>query len=89
MPGRCCSDLPDPGLADRRLGRRAAAAARCGAAVAGWCFGFGYFVAGLYWIGYAFLVDAKTFGWLLPFAVGRPAGLSRALHGARRWRWRG
>ncbi len=39
------------------------------AAVAGYCFGFGYFVAGLYWIGYAFLVDAKTFAWLLPFAV--------------------
>jgi apolipoprotein N-acyltransferase len=37
---------------------------------AGWCFGFGYFLAGLYWIGYAFLVDAKTFGWLLPIAVG-------------------
>jgi apolipoprotein N-acyltransferase len=35
----------------------------------GWCFGFGYFVAGLYWIGSAFLVDAKTFGWLLPFAI--------------------
>ena len=46
------------------------------AAGAGWCFGFGYFLAGLYWIGYAFLVDAKTFGWLLPFAVaGLPAGL--------------
>ena len=40
------------------------------AAGAGWCFGFGYFVAGLYWTGYAFLVDAKTFGWLLPLAVG-------------------
>jgi apolipoprotein N-acyltransferase len=40
------------------------------AAGAGWCFGFGYFLAGLYWVGYAFLVDAKTFGWLLPFAVG-------------------
>ena len=40
------------------------------AAGAGWCFGFGYFLAGLYWIGYAFLVDAKTFGWLLPVAVG-------------------
>ncbi len=36
----------------------------------GWCFGFGYSLAGLYWIGYAFLVDAKTFGWLLPIAVG-------------------
>jgi apolipoprotein N-acyltransferase len=35
----------------------------------GWWFGFGYFLAGLYWVGSAFLVDAKTFGWLLPFAV--------------------
>ncbi len=47
------------------------------AAGAGWCFGFGFFVAGLYWIGYAFLVDAKTFGWLLPIAVtGLPAYLA-------------
>ncbi|HET9414905.1 MAG TPA: apolipoprotein N-acyltransferase, partial [Pseudolabrys sp.] len=47
------------------------------AAVAGWCFGFGYFLAGLYWVGYAFLVDAKTFGWLLPVAVaGLPAYLA-------------
>ena len=47
------------------------------AAGAGWCFGFGYFLAGLYWIGYAFLVDAKTFGWLLPIAVaGLPAYLA-------------
>jgi apolipoprotein N-acyltransferase len=46
------------------------------AAAAGWWFGFGYFLAGLYWIGYAFLVDAPTFGWLLPIAViGLPAGL--------------
>jgi apolipoprotein N-acyltransferase len=47
------------------------------AAGAGWWFGFGYFLAGLYWIGHAFLVDAKTFGWLLPIAVaGLPAGLA-------------
>jgi apolipoprotein N-acyltransferase len=47
------------------------------AAATGWCFGFGYFVAGLYWIGYAFLVDAPTFGWLLPLAViGLPALLA-------------
>ena len=47
------------------------------AAIAGWWFGFGYFVAGLYWIGFAFLVDAKTFAWLLPFAVlGLPAVLA-------------
>jgi len=47
------------------------------AALSGWWFGFGYFVAGLYWVGYAFLVDAETFAWLLPFAVmGLPAGLA-------------
>ena len=47
------------------------------AAATGWWFGFGYFLAGLYWIGYAFLVDAPTFGWLLPIAViGLPAGLA-------------
>src|SRR5689334_20130252 len=43
----------------------------------GWWFGFGYFLAGFYWIGYAFLVDAATFGWLLPIAViALPAGLA-------------
>ena len=47
------------------------------AATTGWWFGFGYFLAGLYWVGYAFLVDAPTFGWLLPFAViGLPAILA-------------
>src|SRR4051794_30142168 len=47
------------------------------AAMAGWWFGFGYFVPGLYWIGYAFLVDAPTFAWLLPFAIlGLPAYLA-------------
>jgi apolipoprotein N-acyltransferase len=47
------------------------------AAMAGWWFGLGYFVPGLYWIGYAFLVDAQTFAWLLPFAVlGLPAYLA-------------
>ncbi|HEY4774045.1 MAG TPA: apolipoprotein N-acyltransferase [Xanthobacteraceae bacterium] len=47
------------------------------AAAIGWCFGFGYCLAGLYWLGYALLVDAKTFGWMLPFAViGVPAGLA-------------
>ncbi len=58
-----------------------AAAGRLGGVVAcaltGWWFGFGYFLAGLYWVGHAFLVDAKTFGWLLPFAVvALPAGMA-------------
>jgi len=47
------------------------------AAMSGFWFGLGYFVAGLYWIGYAFLVDAPTFAWLMPFAVlGLPAYLA-------------
>jgi apolipoprotein N-acyltransferase len=44
---------------------------------AGWWFGFGYFLAGLWWIGAAFLVEAEEFGWLMPFAVvALPAGLA-------------
>ncbi|HSO48329.1 MAG TPA: apolipoprotein N-acyltransferase, partial [Rhizobiaceae bacterium] len=43
----------------------------------GWWFGFGYFLAGLWWIGGAFLVEAEDFAWLLPFAVLLlPAGLA-------------
>ena len=43
----------------------------------GWLFGFGYFLAGLWWIGAAFLVEAERFAWLLPIAVlAMPAGLS-------------
>jgi apolipoprotein N-acyltransferase len=59
------------GSAAGRLGGVTAAAAT------GWWFGFGYFVAGLYWTGIAFLVDAKTFAWLLPLGVvALPAGLA-------------
>ncbi|MBR0871540.1 apolipoprotein N-acyltransferase [Bradyrhizobium tropiciagri] len=47
------------------------------AALSGFWFGLGYFVPGLYWIGYAFFVDAQTFAWLTPFAVlGLPAYLA-------------
>ena len=42
----------------------------------GWSYGFGFFLAGLYWIGYAFLVDADAHAWELPFvAVLFPGGL--------------
>ena len=65
-------------LIDRSFRVRATpASARAAAAALGWCFGFGYFLAGLWWIGAAFLVDADKFAWLLPFAVaGLPAGLA-------------
>ncbi len=43
----------------------------------GWFFGFGYFLAGLYWIGFAFFVEPEKFAWAMPFAVaGMPAGLA-------------
>ncbi len=35
----------------------------------GLCFGFGYFLAGLHWIGSAFLVDAETFAWMIPVVL--------------------
>lgn len=47
------------------------------AAVVGWWWGFGYFVAGLWWLGAAFLVEAEEFAWALPFGVlGLPAVLA-------------
>ncbi len=43
----------------------------------GWLFGFGYFVAGLWWLGNALLVDASGFAWAIPLAVlGLPALLA-------------
>jgi apolipoprotein N-acyltransferase len=47
------------------------------AAGAGWWLGFGYFFAGLWWLGSALLVQADQFAWALPLAVlGVPAGLA-------------
>lgn len=46
------------------------------AAIVGWGFGFGFFLCGLYWVGFAFLVDADHFAWMIPFvAVLLPTGL--------------
>jgi len=40
----------------------------------GWWWGFGYFLAGLWWVGSAVLVEAEQFAWALPLAVlGLPA----------------
>jgi apolipoprotein N-acyltransferase len=47
------------------------------AVIVGFAFGFGFFVAGLWWIGTALLVDADEFAWALPLAVaGLPAMLA-------------
>lgn len=43
----------------------------------GWCFGFGYFTAGLWWLGNALLLEADEFAWALPLAtLGLPAFLA-------------
>jgi apolipoprotein N-acyltransferase len=47
-----------------------------GAFWVGWCFGFGYYCAGLYWIANALLTKPEEFGAFVPFAVG---GLSALL----------
>lgn len=47
------------------------------AAWRGWAFGFGFFLAGFYWIGYSFLVRPDAHLWLLPFAAALfPGGLA-------------
>ncbi|HTQ13304.1 MAG TPA: apolipoprotein N-acyltransferase [Rhizomicrobium sp.] len=47
------------------------------AALAGWAFGFGYFLGGLYWVGYAFEVDALAHAWQIPFVeILLPGGLA-------------
>jgi apolipoprotein N-acyltransferase len=42
---------------------------RPGAFAIGWCFGFGWFLAGLYWVGIAFYTDVERFGALAVPAV--------------------
>jgi apolipoprotein N-acyltransferase len=47
------------------------------ATLVGGAFGFGFFLAGLYWVGFAFLVDEETFGWMIPFVeIFLSAGLA-------------
>lgn len=71
---------------------RGAATARQ-AFIAGWCFAFGYFLFGLYWIAAALFVDLAKFYWLVPFAVAGLPALLAGYYGLatliwHRW-WRG
>ena len=57
---------------------------------AGWLFGLGYFAVAFHWIGFAFLIEAETYLWMMPFMLGALAGgmaiywgLAAAL--AKRW----
>ena len=76
---------------------RSLLAAMGSAFAAGWWWGFGYFVAGLWWLGAAFLVEADKFAWALPLGVlALPAclalfpalgfGLARLLWSPGPWR---
>ena len=55
-------------IAGARRGALSLAALRA-AFGAGWWLGFGYFLAGLWWLGSAFLVEADKFAWALPLGV--------------------
>ena len=65
--------------------------------IAGWWFGFGYFLFGIYWMAFSFFVQADEFAWMAPIAItvlpaflalfpAAAAALSRAFwpHGWRR-----
>jgi apolipoprotein N-acyltransferase len=55
-------------LIDGAVGTSAAGRFRA-AAAAGWWWGFGFFLAGLWWLGAAFLVEADKFAWAMPLGV--------------------
>ena len=58
-------------------GRSPRLATLASAAGAGWWFGFGYHLAGLWWLGAAFLANGDEFAWALPLGViVFPAGLA-------------
>ncbi|MGO8833569.1 MAG: apolipoprotein N-acyltransferase [Roseiarcus sp.] len=65
------------GSAAAQAGGRSTVRSVRSAFAAGWWWGLGYFVAGLWWVGAAFLVEADKFAWALPFGVlALPAGLA-------------
>ena len=63
------------------------------AAGTGWCFGLGFFTAGVYWVGIAMLADPERYGLLAPFAplslaaflAIYPAATSALVKFATRW----
>ncbi|CAN7691021.1 apolipoprotein N-acyltransferase [Bosea sp. LjRoot9] len=55
-------------LIDGAVGATASSRFRA-AFAAGWWWGFGFFLAGLWWLGAAFLVEADKFAWAMPLGV--------------------
>lgn len=54
----------------------AGARLRC-AGLTGFWFGFGFFLAGLYWVAEAFLIEPTRHAWLIPFVMtALPAGMA-------------
>jgi apolipoprotein N-acyltransferase len=43
--------------------------------ISGFCFGFGFFLFGIYWIANSLLVEPEKFAWLIPFALTLIPGL--------------
>ncbi|MBF9233137.1 apolipoprotein N-acyltransferase [Microvirga alba] len=97
VPALAVSLTPAIWLLDGTRKSPSLAAGLKSAAILGWLWGFGYFVAGLWWLGAAFLVEADQFAWALPFGVfGLPAllaffpafgfALARALWTPDAWR---
>jgi apolipoprotein N-acyltransferase len=62
------------------------------AAFVGWTFGFGQFLAGFYWVGYAFMVDASAHAWQIPIVeFCLPGGMALYIGAACAlacWLWR-
>lgn len=52
------------------------------AAGVGWSWGFGFFVAGLYWVGIAFFNDSRGYEWLAPLGVAGLAAINAAFPAA-------
>lgn len=67
-PAMMLAFTPAVWLLDGAAGTTRGAALRA-AFADGWWWGFGYFLAGLWWLGAAFLVDADQFLWALPLGV--------------------
>lgn len=76
FPALVLALVPAVWLIDGIGGGRAPRAILSAAAI-GWLWGFGAMVAGLWWLGSAFLVEAEVFAWALPLGVvGLPAALA-------------